>query len=167
MEPTDLLYLFEFSRIFKVGGIASPYATIEWPRVQTPQALTAILQEKGINIALLNNDGEYQHAPIFFHERNPAGRGLDFKDFPYQKADFLRYAIRLNCINPIRDIMKNPLPSLEEIARGVSIQLRDVEKLGTQSRRDMDNALQASGTETDWFRETRENCEQNLGLKMK
>ncbi len=36
MEPTDLLYLFEFSRIFKVGGIASPYATIEWSGVQTP-----------------------------------------------------------------------------------------------------------------------------------
>ena len=32
-EPTNLLYLFGFSRIYKVGGIASPYATIEWPRV--------------------------------------------------------------------------------------------------------------------------------------
>ena len=31
LELTDLLYLFEFSRIYKVGGIASPYATIEWP----------------------------------------------------------------------------------------------------------------------------------------
>ena len=39
-----------------------------------------------------------------------------------------------------------------------------MEKLGTQSKRDMDNALHASGTETDWFPETRENCEQNLGL---
>ena len=31
LEPTELLYLFEFSRIYKVGGISSPYATIEWP----------------------------------------------------------------------------------------------------------------------------------------
>ena len=59
MEPTNLLYIFEFSHIYKVGGIASPYATIEWSRVQNPQALTIILQDKGINIALLNNDGEY------------------------------------------------------------------------------------------------------------
>ena len=29
LSPTDTLYLFEFYRIFKVGGIASPYATIE------------------------------------------------------------------------------------------------------------------------------------------
>jgi hypothetical protein len=66
-EPTDLLCLFEFSRIYKVGGIASPYAAIEWLGVQTPQALTTILHDRGINIALLNNDGEYQHAPIFFY----------------------------------------------------------------------------------------------------
>ena len=60
MEPTDLLYLFEFNHIYKVvGGIASPYATIEWLGVQTPQAPIAIIQDKGINITLLNNDGEY------------------------------------------------------------------------------------------------------------
>ncbi len=29
LSPKDILYLFEFYRIFKVGGIASPYATIE------------------------------------------------------------------------------------------------------------------------------------------
>jgi hypothetical protein len=31
LKPTDLFYLFESSKIFKVGGIASPCATIEWP----------------------------------------------------------------------------------------------------------------------------------------
>ena len=30
LSPKDTLYLFEFYRIFKVGGITSPYATIEW-----------------------------------------------------------------------------------------------------------------------------------------
>ena len=33
MGPTELLYLFEFSRIHNIGGIASPYAFIEWPGV--------------------------------------------------------------------------------------------------------------------------------------
>jgi hypothetical protein len=32
-RPINLLYLFEFSRIYKIGGIASPYATIEWSGV--------------------------------------------------------------------------------------------------------------------------------------
>jgi hypothetical protein len=67
MEPANLFNSFEFSRIYKVGGIVSPYATIEWSGVQTPQALTTILQDKEFNIALLNNDGEYQHAPILFY----------------------------------------------------------------------------------------------------
>ena len=62
--PKDTLYLLELYKIFKVGGIASPYATIEWPGVHIPQALTAILQDKGLNITLINNDGEYQEASI-------------------------------------------------------------------------------------------------------
>ncbi len=60
----------------------------------------------GINIALLNNDGEYQHAPIFFYERNPAGKFLDFNDFPEQTNDFLRYVVQLNCINPFGTLRK-------------------------------------------------------------
>jgi hypothetical protein len=74
----ETLYLLEFCRIFKVGGIASPHATIEGPGVQIQQALTAIFQSKGVNITLINNDGEYQEAPIYFFERNSTGSGLDF-----------------------------------------------------------------------------------------
>ena len=140
-------------------GIASPYATIEWPGVQTPQALTAIVQDRRIIISLLNNDGEHQHAPIYFYERNPTGKGLDFNGFPEQKTDFLRYAVQLNCINPIRNITKSTLPPLEEIARGISIQLREVVKQGSQSRRDLDTALAKSGTEPKWFPETKEDCD--------
>jgi hypothetical protein len=131
LSPKDTRYLFEFYRIFKVGGIASPYATIEWPGVQIPHALMAILQNKGINITLINNDGEYHEAPIYSFKKNPAGRGLDFDENPDQKSDFLRYAIQLNCINPIRDIIKSPLPPLEEIAGGASIQFMEVGKHGT------------------------------------
>ena len=31
LSPADTLYLFGFYKMFKVDGIASPYATIEWP----------------------------------------------------------------------------------------------------------------------------------------
>jgi uncharacterized membrane protein YagU involved in acid resistance len=43
LAPTNLLYLFEFIIIFKIGRISSPYAVSEWPRVQLPQAITTIL----------------------------------------------------------------------------------------------------------------------------
>ena len=70
----------------------------------------------------------------------------------------------MNCINPIRDIIKNPLPPLEEIARGVSIQLREVVKHGTHSRRDMDVALRTANTTEDWFPDNLLDCEQDLAL---
>ena len=38
LDNKTLLYLFEFSRINKTGGINNPYATIEWPGLQIPQA---------------------------------------------------------------------------------------------------------------------------------
>ncbi len=60
-------------------------------------------------------------APIYFYEKNPARRGLDFDEYPEQKTGFLRYAIQLNCINPIRGVIESPLPPLKEIARGISI----------------------------------------------
>jgi hypothetical protein len=80
--------------------------------VQIPQAITTILHDRGIKLSLVNNDGEYQDSTIYFYDRNPAGRGLEFDEFPAQKADFLRYAVQFNCINPIRDMTKCPLPPL-------------------------------------------------------
>jgi hypothetical protein len=123
LTSTYLLYLFEFSEIFKVGRISSPYAVIEWLGVHIPQATTSVLQNRGIKLSLINNDGEYQDTTIYFYDRNQAGRGLEFDEFPAQKADFLRYAVQFKCINPITDITKCPLPPLEEIALDVSIQI--------------------------------------------
>ena len=121
ISPPDLRYLMEFSKIYKVGGIGSPYASIEWSGVQIPQALSAILKDRGLNIFLFNNDGALDTAPAYFFEQNLAGRGLDFDEFPDTKADFLRYAVQLDCINPVRGIIKCPLPSMEEIARGAAL----------------------------------------------
>ncbi len=93
LSPSDLLYLFEFGRISEVGGIASPYATIEWLGVHNPRALTPILQDNGINIALITIEDDYQEASIFFFKRNSSRGGLNFDVFLDQKADFLRYAV--------------------------------------------------------------------------
>jgi hypothetical protein len=39
LPPTNLFYPFEFRRIFKVGGLSSPYATIELPCVYIDPAI--------------------------------------------------------------------------------------------------------------------------------
>ena len=36
MDTRHTLYLFEFYKIVKVGGIHTPYACIEWPGIQIP-----------------------------------------------------------------------------------------------------------------------------------
>jgi hypothetical protein len=68
LPSPELFYLFEFSKLFKIGGLSSPYDAIEGSRVQIPQALTPVLKERQINISLLNNDGEYEEAPIYSFE---------------------------------------------------------------------------------------------------
>ena len=63
LSLTDTLYLFEFYRICKVGGIASPYAKIEWPGVQIPQALTAILQGKAYTSSVSTTMENFRRHP--------------------------------------------------------------------------------------------------------
>ncbi len=71
---------------------------------------------------------------------------------------------QVNCINPVRDITKCPLPPLEEIARVASIQLRDVVVKGIQSRKDLDLALKVARIDNDWFPDNSSDCEQSLEL---
>jgi hypothetical protein len=66
LSSADTLYLFEFYMIFKVGGTASPYATIEWPGVQIPQALTTILKDKGIKSHSLTTRENSKRPPYTF-----------------------------------------------------------------------------------------------------
>ena len=66
-----------------------------------------MIKEKEIIFLLLNTEGDYEEAPIFFYDRNPTEKGLDFDEIPDQKADFPRKAIQLNCTNRIRDIAKS------------------------------------------------------------
>ena len=53
---------------------------------------------------------------------------------------------------------------MEEIGRGVSIQLREVVKHRTRSRRDLDVALRTTNTTADWFLDNPLDCEQDLAL---
>jgi hypothetical protein len=53
---------------------------------------------------------------------------------------------------------------LEEIARRVSIQLREFVNLGTQCKCDLEATLRTSCTEADWFPDNQHHCEQNFAL---
>jgi hypothetical protein len=115
----------EFSKIHKVGGILSPYTSIEGSGVQIPHALATILRDRVLNIFLLSNDGVHDMAPHTSSNAIRPVEGWTSTNFQNRRPISLGMP-QVNCINPVRDITKCPLPSLEEIARDASIQLRDV-----------------------------------------
>ena len=151
LDSKTLLYLFEFSKISKTGGINSPYATIEWHGIHIPQTIISTLDEKSLKCSFITDAGKWKEHFLTFYERNPAGRGLDFTEKTDHKEDFLRYAIELHCLNPVADIRKSPLLSLEDLAEGDMVQLATGLKLGTEPRKDLDIFLRESETYHDWF----------------
>jgi len=43
-----LLYLMEFYKIVKIGGVNIPFASMVWPGIQIPQEILSLLDIKGI-----------------------------------------------------------------------------------------------------------------------
>ncbi len=121
LDNKTLMYLFEFSRTSKTGGINNPYATIEWRGIQILHAIISNLDEKTLKCSFIIDTGNWEEHFLTFYERNPAGRGLDFTENPYHKEDFLRYAVEFHCLNPLANIRKSPLPPLEDLAEEVTV----------------------------------------------
>ena len=141
LHSPELLCLFEFYGISKIRGTTNPYVSIEWPWIQIPIAIASLLYDKGINFPFINDTNEWELYNVHFYERNPVGRGLDFKDTEDIKSDFLMYAVDYQCQNPIAEIKKHPLPILEELVDGVSLQLMTGLQSGREPRKDLDRAL--------------------------
>ena len=147
LRSQELLYAFEYLRINKVGGTGSPYVCIEWPGIQIPLAITTLLQDKGLEFPFINNNNEWEQHQLYFYERNPAGRGLDFTEAEDTKEEFLRYAVELHCLNPITDIKKHPLPALEELVHGATVAITEGLYNGCEPRKELQRALKEAGAE--------------------
>ena len=75
-----------------------------------------MLDNKDLQFTFFNDKREGEDQILNFYERNTAGRGLDFDDYPENKFDFVMYAAELRCLNPVVDTKKTPLPPLEDLA---------------------------------------------------
>jgi len=101
LNNRDLLYLLEYSRIYKVGGGSNPYAIMAWPRIQIPKTISTMLNEIGLRFNFVTYTGGYEEGDLYFYDKNPECRGLDFADNPDQEEDFLRNVVELHCLNPV------------------------------------------------------------------
>ena len=95
---------------------------------------------------------------MHFYERNPAERGLDFDGHPEDKANFIRYAVELRCLDPMMDTKKSPLPPLEDLSEAVEVFIVAGLKPEKEPRKELDKRLQAEGTSRHWFAEPRGPC---------
>jgi len=136
LDAKTHLYSLKFSRIAKIEGINNPFATIEWPEIQIPHALISNLFDKTLKCNLIKDTGTWQEHHLAFYERNQTRRGLDFKDSPDTKEDFLRYVVELQCMNPVVVTKKTLLPTLKDLAEGANSLLAACKKtrLGAQKR---------------------------------
>ena len=52
-----------------------------------------MLNEIGLRFNFVTNTGSYEEGNLYFNDKSPAGRGLDFAENPDQEEDFMRYAL--------------------------------------------------------------------------
>jgi hypothetical protein len=69
LKNIDLLYLMEFSRIYKVGGINSPYVNMEWFGIQIPQVVSIMLNEIGLRFNFVTDTGSYEEGDLYLRPR--------------------------------------------------------------------------------------------------
>ena len=74
----SLLYILEYSRIYKVGDPTGPYACMEWLGIQIPQALLTLLDDISLLCPFSQEDGYTYISNLYFYDRNPSGKELDF-----------------------------------------------------------------------------------------
>ena len=104
---------------------------MEWLGIQIPQAIATNLLDKLLKFTFTPVKGDNVKHLLTFYERNLARRGLDFTNNPDSKEDFLRYAVELQCLNPVVDTRKTPLPPLEDLEEGATVLIEAKLRLGT------------------------------------
>ena len=122
------------------------------------------MDSKGLQFTFYDDKKVAEDYTLFFYERNPAGRGLDFADFPEIKPDFVRYAVELRCLNPVADTKKTPLPPLEDLADAITVLLQHGLQQNREPRKELEKLLQAEGAAKDWFPEKHGPCVRDLRI---
>jgi hypothetical protein len=85
---------------------------------------------------------------VHFYARNPARRGLDIDDHPDDKTDFVKFAAKLRCLDPIVDTKKSPLPPLKDLTEAVEAVMRVGLKPDKEPRREVEKTFACRGDHT-------------------
>jgi len=89
----SLMYILEYSIIYKVGDPTGPYAYMEWPGIQICRTLRTLLDDRPLLCPFSQEEGYTYTSNIYFYDRSLAGKELDFDYNPEQKEPFMRCAV--------------------------------------------------------------------------
>ena len=124
----------------------------------------SLLDRKELQFTYFNDKRVGEEYTLLFHERNPAGRGLDFDDLQEIKQDFVRYAVKLRCLNPVMDTNKTPLPPLEYLAEAITDLQQHGLRHNKEPRKELEKILQTEGASKEWFPEQHGPCTQDMRI---
>ena len=96
---------------------------------------------KGLQFSFFNDEKESEYHTLLFCERNPAGHGMDFDDYPVDKLVFVRYAVELRSLNHVVDTKKTPLPPLEDLVVAVTIILQVGLQHNKEPRKELEKVM--------------------------
>jgi hypothetical protein len=81
------------------------------------------MDKKGPRFIFFDDKRKGEDYTLHFYDRDLAGRGMDFDEYPESKSDFVRYVVELRYLNPVIDTKRTLLPPLEDLAEAVTILL--------------------------------------------
>jgi hypothetical protein len=149
----SLLYILEYSRIYKVGDPTGPYACMEWPGIQISQALLTMLDDIPLLCPFSQEEGYAYTSNIKFYDRNLVGKELDFDSNPEQKEPFMRYAVSFQPHNRTEDLSRLSLPSLSDISQDIALEMSQLHRYHTPARKALDKLLRSKDSYHDWIPE--------------
>ena len=98
-------------------------------------------------------EGYVYTSNIYFYDRNPAGKDLDFDCALEQKEPFMMYAVSFQLQNRPKDLSRLSLPYLSDIAHGVVLETNHLHRFHTPARKALDTLLRSTDSTQEWVPE--------------
>ena len=154
LSETELLHIMGFPKTYKVGGVSESYACMEWPGIQISHDLFAMMGDISLLCHFSDDEGQSTSELHTFYDRKTAGKGLDLGEGHVKRKPFLRYSAELNFQHSVKDIVKTPLRSVEDIAYGIFLELQTCDIPNSSFRKDFERALRKADAYSDYIPNT-------------
>ncbi len=98
------------------------------------------------------HEEEYTYTTnLYFYDRNPAGKELDYDSNPEQKEPFMRYVVSFQLQKRAEDLSRLSLPTLSGISQGIALEMHHLHRYHTPARKALEKLLRSTDSYHDWI----------------